>query len=89
MKFCSCGKEINIKSIQCQKCYLKEHNQKGKNHPRFVDGRCSRRNNCIGCGKELAQHSFYYKSKRCKNCYIIFFKKNPPNIGKLSRKKLE
>jgi group I intron endonuclease len=50
--------------------HSKQHSEniKGKNNPNYTDGRSLKRNLCIDCGKLLARHSFFLKTKRCKSC---------------------
>jgi len=68
MKKClDCKKEISRYAIRCQSC-----NNKGKNHPNYVDGRSLKKYYCKDCGNQLCASAYSAHSIRCKKCYIKF-----------------
>jgi len=72
-----CPKEINwytalYRGGRCRSCATKNHwkigvLKKGKNHPCYKDGRCSKKYFCP-CGKEIDWQTALYKSNLCRSC---------------------
>ncbi len=57
-----CGKQLSKKKYKrCRNCYNKY--ARGKNHPRYVDGRTNKKHYCLNCGKEINRNA-----KRCHSC---------------------
>lgn len=67
-------KKYNIKGRNHSECQIGR--QKGKNNPRFKDGRYSKKYYCIECGEEISFFSGIYGQGRCRECWRKF------NVGK-------
>jgi len=93
MKKCILCKKIlsGYEHKRCEICYHKNRtgkhlnriSYKGKNNPRYIDGRTSKKSKCIICKKMI--NYFQNESKMCKKCMnnqktIKYQGKNNPNF---------
>ncbi len=58
---------------------MKKHYNKGKNNPRFKDGRTLKKYYCIICDKKISYNSAIYSNARCGKCAIYPSRKGKNN----------
>jgi hypothetical protein len=80
IKLCKdCGKKLKTSnSKRCLSCAMKNYYKKHV-HPRYIDGRCSKKYYCSICKKEISVYSGFYGEGTCISCNKKELFKNPKN----------
>jgi hypothetical protein len=95
MKKCiDCKKKLgkfakHNKSLRCRSCATKfKHligiiKSKGKNNPRYIDGRTNKQYYCVDCGVKISYFSFHAGTNHCYSCSFKY-KKSTKGIPHLT-----
>jgi len=67
-----CKRKITWRALQCASCFAKERFSNPKNHPSYIDGRCTKLHYCIDCKKQSISLTGWRGQGRCAKCSRVY-----------------
>ena len=87
-----CKRKITWRALQCASCFAKERFSNPKNHPSYIDGRCTKLHYCIDCKKQSISLTGWRGQGRCAKCSRVYNmktmmqKQTTPNMNNMMKK---